>query len=239
MLKRRKTFTILTMVTLNILFSTIGHSQEKKIRGYRVYSIYEVSNMDIKKLNTILKTKGYSQFSNNIFGFGGSYHVLFKKIVLDAEGYGFFTGNKKSTVANIKYQTSLNGGYIIFNAGYLVYEKGGVNIFPLVGLGAGGMTLHKTERAVRSFDDNIDSSRSISVSKAMIILNLALEADKLFINNNRYCPFGSGIGVRIGYRYSPVQFDWKVVGIDVDGGPDVSFTGPYFRVMFGFGGRNK
>ena len=228
MLKKGRTFAILTMILVNIIMftSTQSHCDENGKRSGFGYVILEGNSMDLQELNTTLSRRGYSQFSDTIFGIGAGGHEIKNR---------FFPRYKNSTVVNKKYNTSLYGFYGLWNVGYIIYEKNNLKIFPLLGFGGGAMKMKIIEK--RSFDDILDNPKgSSTITHGISILNLAVGAEKLFRKKegekgDRYLMFG----IRLGYRYCPDEYDWE----NVLGGPDISLTGPYFLVMFGGGGQNK
>ncbi len=236
MFKRGKIIAILTMILINIFMVMNAHSEEKNTEGGFGYIILEGNSMDIQELNTTLSRRGYSQFSDTIFGIGAGGHEIKNRFIF-YDGYAvlFFPRYKNSTVLNKKYNTSLYGFYGLWNVGYIIYEKNNLKIFPLLGFGGGAMKMKIIEK--RSFDDILNNPKgSSTLTHGISILNLAVGAEKLFRKKegkkgDRYLMFG----IRLGYRYCPNEYDWE----NVLGGPDISLTGPYFLVMFGGGHIDK
>jgi len=237
MFKREKTVAFLTMILVNIIMftSTQSHCDENGKRSGFGYVILEGNSIDIQELNTTLSRRGYSQFSDTIFGIGaGGHEVKNRFIFYDGYAVFFFPRYKNSTVVNTKYNTSLYGFYGLWNVGYVIYEKNYLKIFPLFGFGGGAMKMKIIEK--RSFDEILDNPKGNStLTHGISILNLAVGAEKLLRKkegekSDRYLMFG----IRLGYRYCPDEYDWE----NVLGGPDISLTGPYFLVMFG-GGYSK
>ena len=198
MLKREKTVAILTMILVNIIMftSTQSHCDENGKRSGFGYVILEGNSMDIQELNTTLSRRGYSQFSDNIFGIGAGGHEIKNRFIF-YDGYAvlFFPRYKNSTVVNKKYNTSLYGFYGLWNVGYIIYEKNNLKIFPLLGFGGGAVKMKIIEK--RSFDDILDNPKgSSTITHGISILNLAVGAEKLFRKKegekgDRYLMFGN------------------------------------------------
>ncbi|MFC1538696.1 hypothetical protein ACFL6H_04670 [Candidatus Latescibacterota bacterium] len=196
--------------------------------------------MDMQDMNTTLSNKGYSKFSNNLFGIGFGGREInksrYRKFIFnDSSAVFYLPREKNSTVGNKKYNSSLSGFAGVFNIGYVIYEKNNLKIFPLWGMGGGVMRMRITEK--RSFDDTLDNPKgSAVITHGISILSLSVGIEKLFKKKegekvDRY----RMVGIRLGYRHCPDEYDWK----NVSGGPDITMTGPFFMLMYGGGSQNK
>lgn len=242
MRKKVKTIATLTMVAVIGLFS-VSVAQGQEIRadakegGGRGYFMFGSSIIDIKALNSRLENKGYSKLSDNFISFGGGGHGIINRVIIGGEGHGLI--GKETTSGS--YKTSLSAGYGFFNLGYLVYSKGDLHVYPLLGLGGGGMSLKIVERGAPSFDEVLDDpKRSAELSTGGFLLNVALGTDYLLkLWGDEKGEGGLVFGLRIGYTFAPIKGDWEMDGIDISGGPKVGITGPYIRLMIGGGGIGK
>lgn len=134
--------------------------------------------------------------------------------------------------------TSLIGGYGMFDIGYLVYSKKGLSVYPMLGIGGGGLTFKVAEESTPSFAELLDDpKRSVELNYGGMLLNVSLGVDYLIkMAEDETGAGGLIIGFQAGYMLAPFTHDWKMETNDVTGGPDIGFNGPYVKIMFGGGG---
>jgi hypothetical protein len=111
-------------------------------------------------------------------------------------------------------------------------------------VGGGGGQLTFKDTGARSFDELLANPRvDATASTGGFLMQVALGIDNLFVlgsrvEDGRRREGGVVLGVRAGYIFGPGQDNWKFNGTDLAGGPDLSLTGPYVRVIAGGGGRD-
>ncbi|MDI6791248.1 MAG: hypothetical protein QME81_00030 [bacterium] len=224
--------------------ASFGHSHHEKDDGCGGF-MYGLNRIDLGDLGTKLKASGFEEFEDNFTFYGGSgYGVAGEhKIIIGGEGGGF---SQNAISANQKGQkASLSGGYGLFNVGYIVFSKKNFRLFPLLGLGGGGLSLKiwETTGSAPTFDkilDGTEPKREVSMSTGGLLFNLALGADYLLVfGGDKEGEGGLLFGLRAGYILSPGKADWEMEDVDVSGGSDVRITGPYLRLVLGGGGRDK
>ena len=244
MLRGKNPLTVGAVIIMSFL-CTIAQAQETaahgKEGGGKGYFMLGGNIIDIKSLNSKLESKGYSKFSDNFISFGGGGHGIIGKVIIGGEGHTLI--GEETTSGS--YKSSIEAGYGFFNMGYLIYTTGIVNVYPILGLGAGGMSVKIIEKGTPSFDEVLDnpmdnSKKSVELSTGGFLLNLAFGADYLLkFGGDEKGGGGLVFGLRIGYTFTPAKGDWEMDGIDISGGPDVGITGPYVRLMVGGGGFGK
>lgn len=236
------------MFVFFFIFSITGvanqcHGDTNGKRSGRGYVILEINHSDLQNLNKALHSTGYTQFSENITGIGfGGHDIRKNRLVFDGYASWYFSRNEQSTVGNINYTSSLSGILGFYNIGYLLYshEKRNINVFPLIGIGFGGMIMKIKEHEKRSFSDILEHPleqhcESVTDTGMMFLLNVALGVDRLFITKTgKKSKKGLGAGIRLGYRFSLYNQEWPGVA----DGPEISFAGPYVSLTLG-GGYNK
>ena len=232
------TFLIITLFLF--ISANNAYSQELKHRGRmgggRGYFMFGFNNLDIKNLNTALENKGYSKLSDNFLSFGGGGHGIINRFIIGGEGHGLIGEEANSE----NYKSSLSVGYGFFDFGYIVYSIGGLNVYPLLGIGGGGITLKISEKVPPSFDAILDNpKRGVEISTGGLLLNIAVGADYLLnLGDRKWGNGGLVFGLRIGYTYSPIKSDWQFEEGSISDGPETGITGPYLRLMIGGGGGN-
>ena len=181
-----------------------------------------------------MRNKGFSPISENMYGIGlGGFSINKNKFIYDHYASFYYTGHNKSTVNDVKYNSSMKGFLGFFNAGYLVYSHRGVNVFPTAGFGFGGMWVTIEDREIRTLNEILDNPRESTTKISVnILFNIALGIDKLFIRKvDNDIERGLGFGVSIGYRVALLRAEWE----NVSDGPDGFFTGPYLSLTLGGG----
>ena len=234
----------MVMLAIGVLFVTNSHGYcdigEKQIG--RGYIVLETNHTDLRELNSAFRKKGYSSLPETIYGIGAGGYSSYKCGIL-WEGYAsvLVPRSRNSTIGDARYTTSLNGTYGVYNIGYPVWSKNGLTIFPLAGIGIGGLWLRIKDREKRPFDDilenPLESMKETTIeTKGIFIFNFAIGIEKSFRHREEKTKDRLLMaGIRLGYRYCPGDHEWS----DISGGPDTSFTGPYCLFLFGGGYSRK
>jgi hypothetical protein len=192
--------------------------------------------LDIDELNDALKASplGLKTFDASVISYGGGgYGIIAGRVIVGGEGYGFST-----ETTNASYIQRLSGGWGMFDAGYLVFHRAGFRVFPMVGVGGGGMELRITERATLGFDDIMaDPKRESLLDIGGFMLSGGVGVDYLLkLGEDKEGYGGLIFGVRAGYTQSFFNSGWSMGAIDIIGGPDVGISGFYLRFVVGGGG---
>lgn len=203
-------------ISLNMLFNT----------GYSRYNLSD--------LNQVMQGKGYSAFSENLFSVGGSMQLVTWNFLTELEGNVAFGAPS----INDTYYTNLSAGNVLLNFGYQLKPVKELSIYPIVGLGIGIAQLDFTRRnLLPSFDEFLTNpGRQGQISNLLFTLNAGVGIDWEW-------DWGGQIGIRGGYLWTPPSNWWDIQDVRDDdnsrslavaGGPSISLSGPYVRVMLGF-----
>lgn len=232
------------MKTLSFLFfilclfvTPIFSQQVTKISGGVGFFMPGVSILTISKINSSLENKNYPKFGNTFTSFGGGGHAIISNFIIGGEGHGL-VGKEITTD---KRMVNLSSGYGIANLGYILYEKHGLMVYPILGFGGGGLSLSITERTIPTFDQVIDSLKGhVELSTGSFVLNFALGADYLIsFDKNANTRGGVLVGIRAGIIYTPIAGNWTMDENKVSGGPETGINGVYLRFLIGGGGTSK
>ena len=152
-----------------------------------------------------------------------------RRLMLGGEGHGLLTADGSFQGRNV----SVGGGYGLFNLGYLFRPASGLRVYPLLGLGGGGLQLDiENAGTADDFDDVLDNpNRSASVGQASFLVSLGGGLEYQFGTP------GEGrtarLGLRAGYMVSALRSDWQLGDSALAGGPDASLQGPFLRLTIG------
>ncbi|RKY72288.1 MAG: hypothetical protein DRQ24_05355 [Candidatus Latescibacterota bacterium] len=238
-MKSRTAVTIVVLVALSFIVPTSVYSNQEAIKGGGGGGfMLGLNRFDLAELSTKLQAKGFDAVKENNVSFGGGgYGIIGEKVLLGGEGHGC-----QQDVLSDTLKASVSGGYGFFNVGYVVLSERGFRLFPMLGLGGGGISLRIVKRAVTpTFDEILDSpDREINISTGGILLQFGVGVDYLLkLGKDDEGEGGLLFGIRAGYTYTPTKADWKMEDMDVLGGPDVTVTGPYVHFIIGGGGFGK
>ena len=200
------------------------------------------NQLDMDDLNVRMKDNGYTEFSDNYLSLGGGGHAIINdKIVLGGEGHALLGRTKSSTLGVTDYGSKLSAGYGFFDLGYMLLRAGGLDAYPLLGIGGGGISMNIIQSEIGSFDDILaDPDRGAKLSTWDFLINIGLGIDYLYVlGGGEMGEGGLVLGLRGGYIFSPFEGDWKFEGETLPGGPDLGITGPYIRLTIGGGGWGK
>ena len=237
-----KLFFIGLFVSVLTLYS-ISFAQGKagKSGGGMGYFAVGMNLFNLNTLNSRLTEHGYPEFSGHLLSIGGGGHAIVGKLVIGGEGQGL-SGEEKSVRVNSQpFKSSLSGGFGLFDLGYLVYSKNGLNLYPLLGIGGGGITLKIAEDSSPSFDDVLSHpNRSVELIYGGFVFNLSLGVDYFIKMAQEEEGFGGFVlGLRAGYMLTPFTHNWKMDEHDIGSGPDVGLNGFFIRMTLGGGGMGK
>jgi len=189
---------------------------------------------NLGNLNDKLEANGYGSFDNKFLATGGFGYAAIKSVILGGEGAG-----ESQIIKNDSLKAKLSAGYGLFDIGYVVFSSPVALIFPVVGIGGGGidLTLWRTDMSLQF--DSILANPGITTVLNTGGLILKGEFDFLFfppLGKGSSQPNGIMLGVRVGYMYMPQKASWKFEDIDVSDGPDSRLNGLYIHFMIGMGG---
>jgi len=218
-------------VLVAIFLCAVAHAQEGGGMGYFMVGS---SIMDIKALNSRLEGKGYPALSDKFISSGGGGHGIIGRMIIGGEGHGLIG----KEVTSESYEISIGAGYGFFNVGYIVYSTGNLRVYPLLGVGGGGMELRIVEKGSLSFDETLDNPKRMAVlSTGGFLLQFALGVDYLLkLGGNEKGRGGLVFGIRLGYLLAPIKGGWSMDGIDISDAPRVGITGPHILLTLGGGG---
>lgn len=211
------------------------------------YFQFGAGQMDTADLNAVLERAGYSvvtrsplnDMSDSYISFGLGSHGVVNGVLIGWELNGLTS--RETTNAAGSYRVTLGGGYGFVNVGYMAYSMEGLDIYPMIGIGAGGARLKMVSRRTLSFGQVVaDPDQGTELSTGGFLLNPALGLDyMLSLSGDEKRESGVVFGLRLGYVLSPLTGAWKMDQTDVAGGPQASPAGPYLRLTVGLGSRKS
>ena len=203
-------------------------------RGGAGYFMIGGTLPDLGALNAALERGGYSRFPRSFFTMGVGGHAFIGRLVLGVEGQTLLERGRILAGR----ESVLSGGCGFFNVGYAVHSGDGLEVFPLIGVGAGSLTLKITGRDPVSFEDVLeDPDRSARLQKSGFLMQAALAADRWLGSGRGNGRGGLFIGIRAGYVFAPAGGAWELEGLEAEGGPRAGWSGPYIRISIGAGRR--
>jgi hypothetical protein len=213
----------LIISVLLLLSFQVSSQDTAKYNGGMGFAHFGMLVSDAGNFSQALSANGLPSFSGNYFCGGGTGLAIINNILFGGEGMG---GNQKSN--NADYASSLSFGYGGFVGGYNFNIKNNFNLFPLVTIGAGGVT-YRLEK--------LKTSQNVNVNNPLTLSNL-LELKKShpvigFSLGTRFDLDNFLIGCRIGYLYAFSQSGWEMNGGNVENFPDYNLSGFHFSLIIG------
>jgi hypothetical protein len=185
-------------------------------------------------MNDALAARGLPELPSALVLMGSGGYFRFNRILVGGEGYWSLARSGSSAT----HETSVTGGMGFFDFGYIVASFGSLAVFPMVGLGGGGLTYTVARKTSGTFEQALDDpARGARFSTGGFMGHLSIGLDHMF--DMRKEPNEAGgpmVGLRIGYAMQLPKGDWSVYGSDVAGGPEVGLGGPFLRLVIGGGG---
>jgi len=206
--------------------------------GGKGYFMIGWSSLDLEPLNDVLVANGYPTFTKDFMSLGGGGHAVIGRLVLGGQGHGYLSQAHDATLPAGNYRTSVAGGAGFFDLGLLLWSRGATSFTPMVGLGGGGLELDIRELSSPTFSEVLaQPGRRAKLHTGGFLVDLGASLDRI-VDGGR----GNGgplVGIRAGWVLAPFPGHWQLHGQDVAGGPELGFTGPYVRFMFGGGGMGR
>ncbi len=224
----------ITILFLCIEVNAQEGSSAKEEGGGRGFFIIGGSWINLNDLNSKLESKGYSKLSENLISLGSGGYGRIGRFIIGGEGHAL----AGKDVISGDYKTSIGIGYGFFDIGYLIYTNGGLNIYPMLGIGGGGLGLKIFENKTATFDDVLNNpKRSSELSISGFLFNVAVGIDYLLkLGEDERGKGGLVFGIRGGYVFALSKGDWKLDELGATGVPQIGITGPFIQLIFGGGG---
>jgi hypothetical protein len=241
-LSRRAALVAAALFTLSTAaFTTAVRAQAPGDRTDRGGGYFQVGYMmlDVDGLNGTLAGAGYPQLDESFVTLGGGGFGMKGPFLIGGEGHAVI-GSTETTVGGAT-QLGLGGGYGLFRVGYLAYSYEDLDVFPMLGVGGGGVSLTLVDRSAPTFDDVLaDPERSSNLSTGSFLLDASLAAFYRFSFTDPPSadeddgPGGLLLGLQAGYTFAPGDSSWNLDTINnVAGGPDMKIQGFYVRLAIG------
>ncbi|MFC1692730.1 hypothetical protein ACFL1R_04415 [Candidatus Latescibacterota bacterium] len=240
MFNRLRVIIVMIIFSVSFIFSSEPVCEEEKQKhDFKGYFMIGGSTLDIDALNSRLGNKGYSELSDTFLSIGGGGLIKGSdKVLLGFEGQMLIGGQESSVIGSENYSLRIIGGYGFLNTGYLVYSSDRLDLFPILGIGFGGMGMKIVQT---SFDNILDNPHSFTtLSTYSFLLNFAIGTNyKIKLSGDETEKKFFIVGLRGGYAFSPFKSGWYQDEFELTGAPDGGINGPYVRLTIGGSGKVK
>ena len=196
-------------------------------------------NLDLAGINKALVAAALPRVGEEFATLGGMGFAERGRWLIGGEGQGIVGAQKTS--ADGSFEVDLNGGYGLFRLGYKVLNKRRADLYPMLGIGGGGLQLDIKGRSAPTFEDVLENpARSSRLTTGGLMLDLGIGASYRVTRSERKDRGVGGfmIGATAGYVFTPATSAWKLDELNsVAGGPDGKIQGFYVRISIGGWGR--
>lgn|SRR5512140_183685 len=195
-------------------------------------------------LNARLDTAKFFAVSNDAISYGGGGRVSWGRMIVGAE-YAMTDFGEEGNPGNGK-TSALRSRFYLVQVGYAGYAGRHLNVYPMLGAGAGTMVVTLSDRngggqppagVDPTFTDVVlHPNYSSKLDATYLLFEPAIAADWMVLRSvgDR---MGLTIGARLGKKIAPNRAAWRLNGSKVIGGPDVGPDGSWFRLTVGIGWR--
>ncbi len=194
--------------------------------------------VSLSNLNTILARACYSKLRSNGLAFGGGGFAVKRRWLWGGMGAGF---NNGSTTANGN-KVAFGGGYGLFDLGYMILNTPKMALYPMIGIGGGGLTLKITRQSgPKELSDLLKNPEGeVQITSGDFLLNVGFGFHFLLAKKEKRGKGTGGllVGARAGYLVSLIHGNWRMEQGDVPGAPKSPFTGPYVYITIGGMGKD-
>jgi hypothetical protein len=195
-------------------------------------------------LNTRLDTAKYFAVSNDAISYGAGARIGFGRMILGGE-FAMTDFGEEGNPANGR-TSALRSRFYLGQVGYAWWAGRHLNVYPMLGVGAGTMELTLSDRngggappagVDPSFTEVVlHPNTSSKLDATYLLFEPAVGADWLVLRSlgDR---FGLTFGARVGKKIAPNRAAWRLDGRKVIGGPDLGPDGMWLRLTAGIGWR--
>jgi hypothetical protein len=195
------------------------------------YFTFSSEMINTSELNHSLEQSGYAAFGPSMPSWGGGGMFVIHNFMIGGQGAGYFGQQRSSDIST----ADLRGGYGQASIGYLFRTTKRSVLFPVIGIGGGGMTLNTgPNSSPGDFSQQLKSpSGTLSASAGGWFLTAELTFNHFFLASELQ---GFFIGARAGYRYSPESWKFTNNGNAYGNSPGINMNGLYLTLLIGGGG---
>lgn len=228
-----------TLFTASSLLLSLSASAEPNLnwdvfQGAKAWYDPGFSFLDTTAFNGAIANQGYNNLSNVFISQGGGAHLILDRIILGGSGMGlngFRSANAAGDVLGV------SGGYGLFNLGYMVYQDQNFNLYPVLGIGSGHLSVSGSGSLNKVF--GLSGSEDVSrIDSNQVVLDIGIGADYLIdFNADSANATGLLVGLKLGYLFVPSPTQWEANRRLVGGTnlPNLSNQGLYFNLILGAG----
>lgn len=205
--------------------------------GAKAYYQPGFSFLDTNSLNQLIAPAGYANYSNTFLTQGGGAQVILDRIVIGGSGFGL-SGFR---AASGKGETlAVSGGYGLLNLGYVIVRQKNFSLYPMIGIGSGGVKINASEALNKLFGFT-SGSDVFELQSSQIVMDIGLGADYLIdFNADRKLATGLDVGLKLGYVFVPSPPQWESAGRPVGGSvPNLNTQGVYLSISLGLGAQRE
>lgn len=185
-------------------------------------------------LNTLIQPQGYKAYDSWTWGQGLGVYGVVQRFLVGAEYQALWGQLSASGQESLK----LEGGYGLFQLGYLAVASPTFQFYPYIGIGPGSITLRSSKPLNGLLSISQGSNNTMLTATAnSLLLDLGLGANLIvpMSPGNTSDSRGPSVSLRAGYLFSITSSQWSSNELPVTGGPALNPGGFYARLMIGFG----
>lgn len=178
---------------------------------------------------------GYPAITSKPFVTAGAGYGIFSNFVLGGEGGTMHAGSFNKD----NQQIDLDGSFGFFSLGYLVMNKKGLLVYPLISIGDNDLSMYIHQKDQSGSFETITGEPFQATTLHYKSKMLKLSVAGLYTLAGSKSDKGSAglmIGLEAGYQMSYKKGVWSFDNGTVTGGPDFNSNGFFVQLMIGGGG---
>jgi hypothetical protein len=204
-------------------------AQAQETEGYRSgagYFMLGVRQVQASGTNQVLEQSGLGTLDQMAITIGGGGHFMFGRFIVGGEGQGIFASGGRAPGG----RSTVRGGLGMVRVGLALVSTPRFNLYPLLGLGGGGLGLGVPNGATGDLAEG-----NVRKSTGGLLTEFGLGLDTripVFRDTNK-----QGfvlIGLRAGYTWAPLPGQWEIEAAGRK--HELSVEGASLRLLVGFGG---
>jgi hypothetical protein len=225
---------LLFLIASPILFmGTIGQSFGQSSGGIGFFTT-GIHTIQYKDLNSSLPT-GSPQITNKPLVTGGAGYFVFSNFVLGGE-----TGTLRAGSFSRDDQViDLSGDFGFFSLGYVVMNKKGILVYPLLSIGGNTLEMYMHQSGLNASYSAVTGEPFQATTLRLKSKMVKLSVSGLYTIQGSKSEKGSAglmIGLEAGYQMSYKPGVWRYDNGDISDGPEFTGNAFFIQLMIGGGG---
>jgi hypothetical protein len=229
--KHYSTIFTIVILAINSISAQEASKHHSALYGGFGYFGFAGEQHNLAEFNKSLSAVGYKEISIYNTSFGGGGNFIIHNFLIGGHG-AWISGNRTENANNY---LNIQGGYGLFNLGYVVFSDIKSVLYPEIGLGGGGFDITISEKNINTdFENQLRRPTNMTtITTGGLLINTSFGYLRFF---NKASKEGLSIGLKLGYKFNPNEWMSGIDQTTMINTPKFNMSGFYASIIIGGGG---